>query len=74
MRTCLSFYVVEQMRQGRSPQEACALGIQRMLELEQSAIDGIDIASNVSSVYQHPKLTVGVIAMDSHGNVSRALL
>ena len=34
MRTCLSFLVVEMMRQGKSPQEACSIGISRMLELE----------------------------------------
>jgi isoaspartyl peptidase/L-asparaginase-like protein (Ntn-hydrolase superfamily) len=66
MRTCLSYFVVEQIRQGMSPKEACVLGIQRMMELECSSNDD----SSDSSVYQHPKLTVGVIAMDKYGNVS----
>jgi N4-(beta-N-acetylglucosaminyl)-L-asparaginase len=34
MRVCLSFLVVEYIRQGDSPQVACVKGIQRLLELQ----------------------------------------
>lgn len=64
MRTCLSFLVVEQMRQGKSPAEACAEGIRRMLELETT------YNSDAQTNKMHSKLTVGVVAMDTHGNVS----
>lgn len=66
MRTCLSSVVVELMRQGRSPGEACRLGIQRLFELPQHNF-GDDSKSKM-----HPKLTVGVIAMDPQGRVGAA--
>lgn len=34
MRVCLSYFIVEKIRDGLSPQEACELGIQRLMELE----------------------------------------
>jgi N4-(beta-N-acetylglucosaminyl)-L-asparaginase len=72
MRTCLSFLVVEFMRQGCSVQEACRRGIERVLELEPVPVpvvgrgDGADVQQQT----MYSKLTVGVIAMDALGNVS----
>jgi isoaspartyl peptidase/L-asparaginase-like protein (Ntn-hydrolase superfamily) len=34
MRVCLSFLIVEKMKNGKSPQRACEEGIERLLELE----------------------------------------
>lgn len=68
MRTCLSFLVVEMMRQGLSPQQACCEGIKRIHELVPSHVEGID--DNDQSM--HVKLTVGVIAMDALGNIGAA--
>ena len=34
MRVCLSFLVVENMRIGLRPMDACVVGIKRLLELE----------------------------------------
>ena len=58
MRTCLSFLVVELMRQGLTAQQACREGIRRMKE---------ELVLSKQSM--HDKLTVGIIAMDKHGNV-----
>lgn len=33
MRVCLSFLVVEKLREGKSPTEACRLGIQRLKQV-----------------------------------------
>ena len=56
MRSCLSFLVVEFMRQGLSPQKACELGVQRMLKLP---------PANITPDKMYPQLTVAVIAMNS---------
>ena len=61
MRSCLSFLIVELMRAGHSPQEACKVAISRVLALKRSAPEGM-----------HPKLTVAVIAMDPKGNIGAA--
>lgn len=67
MRTCLSAVVVELMRQGHSPAEACRQGIERMFELPQD-----EERTNAPDAKMHPKLTVGVIAMDPLGRVGAA--
>jgi len=74
MRTCLCSVVVELMRQGFSPGEACQLGIQRMFELPQINGDGNGDGEGGGIEYtkMHPKLTVGVIAMDPRGRVGAA--
>ena len=88
MRTCLSFIVVEFIRQGKSPQEACRLGIERILELKllnslnhdtntpdtQSNINNNNNNNSLNSEQKsmHEKLTVGVIAMDINGNIGAA--
>ena len=76
MRTCLSFLVVELMRQGKSPQEACRLGISRMLELETAYAttshpnpDQSMKSSLKTTTTMHTGLVVGVVAMDPLGNV-----
>lgn len=66
MRTCLSFLVVEMMRAGKSPQEACVIGIQRMFELETCYSEG---EAPPASDAMHSHLVVGVVAMDALGNV-----
>ena len=66
MRTCLSFLVVEMMRQGKSPQEACSIGIQRMMELETTY--NTEALSSLNRM--HGQLVVGVIAMDASGKVN----
>ncbi len=63
MRTCLSFLVVEHMRNGLSPAEACRLAIQR-----QMAVSG-DICPDDGDQRMHSSLVVGVVAMDRWGNV-----
>ena len=34
MRVCLSHFIVEKIRDGFTPQKACEIGIQRLMELE----------------------------------------
>jgi len=62
MRTCLAFFVVEQMRLGASPQDACARGIARLLTLDEP--------SGPSGM--HSLLTVGVVAMNTKGEAGAA--
>lgn len=61
MRVCLSFMVVEYMRHGHFVQDACALGMKRIMALKPAAEIGM-----------HSYLTVGVIAMDKDGNIGAA--
>ena len=87
MRLCLSAIVVEYMRHGCTPQEACAKGIRRMLELEISTLERLRKqfeernvgASNIeieelrtNRNSMHAQLTVGVIAMNAAGEVGAA--
>lgn len=69
MRVCLSFLVVEYIRQGMSPQMACAKGIERVMSLRPAAKSDQFASSREVEKTMHVKLTVGVIAMDRHGNV-----
>lgn len=79
MRGCLSYLVVEFMRQGLSPQEACTRTIERLLNLphlpgQDSSDNGNTSASasdeNSKKASMHEaSLVVGVIAMDKFGNV-----
>jgi isoaspartyl peptidase/L-asparaginase-like protein (Ntn-hydrolase superfamily) len=76
MRVCLSFLVVEYMRQGDSPQVACVKGIQRLLELQEG--ENIEETGNDEEedgkehTRMHKKLTVGIIAMNSEGEIGAA--
>ncbi len=63
MRVCLSFLVVEYIRMGMEVQEACVKGIERVLQLKRG---------NDDIEKMHPKLVVGVVAMDCEGNVGAA--
>jgi hypothetical protein len=65
MRTCVSFCIVENIRRGMSVQEACAEGLRRIKALK---------PKNQNLATMHPKLVVGVIAMDKFGNVSASYL
>lgn len=76
MRTCLSFLVVEFMRNGASVGEACRKGIERIKQLKplhtfvgQSAEITCSIGVSAQDT-MHSSLVVGVVAMDIHGNVS----
>lgn len=76
MRTCLCFLVVEYIRNGASVGEACRKGIQRLRQLKPLHLfPGQDAAVTCSGGVStqdtmHPSLVVGVVAMDTHGNVS----
>ena len=73
MRTCLSFLVVEYMRQGKEVDEACRLGIARLEALVyKPSSSSPSSSSKVSAEKMHDRLTVGVVAMDIHGNVGAA--
>eukprot|EP01040_Poterioochromonas_malhamensis_P000558 gene558-598_t len=63
MRTCVSFLIVESIRNGMSVQEACVNGIRRIQAL---------VPKKPTLDTMHTKLVVGVIAMDKHGNVGAA--
>jgi len=39
IRTCGSFYVVQMMREGKSPQEACQMACQRIIEVNKGKVD-----------------------------------
>ena len=62
LRTCLSFLVVELMRQGHAPGKACAMGIERLKRLVPPS-DGTMHGSS---------LVVGVVAMNTDGTVGAA--
>jgi N4-(beta-N-acetylglucosaminyl)-L-asparaginase len=62
MRTCLSFLVVESMRSGKSVQEACVHAITRIESLHRDE----------SLAVMHDQLVVGVVAMDTVGNIGAA--
>ena len=69
-RSCLAFLVVELMRGGMSPQQACSEGVRRMTLLRPKKSAGGDSTSAGSGMYT--QLTVAVVAMDRHGNVGAA--
>lgn len=62
MRVCLSFLVVEYMRNGKNVQEACRLAISRLQQIPRPQ----------GKQTMHSTLTVGVVAMDVHGNIGAA--
>ena len=76
-RSCLSFLVVELMRGGLSPQAACAEGVRRMATLrpKRGASSGASSGASTSTSTgsgMYTALTVGVVAMDTRGNVGAA--
>lgn len=62
MRICLSFLVVEYMRNGKNVQEACRLGIQRLKALVPPR----------DKDTMHSTLVAGVVAMDRYGVIGAA--
>ena len=64
MRTCLSFLVVENMRNGHSPKDACRIAIHRLLALKPNPYNDVD--------KMHKQLVVGIVAMDREGNIGGA--
>ena len=86
-RSCLAFLVVELMRGGLSPQEACAEGVRRLSRLRpkhgtpstctvaedaEDAKDAAKLDSTSAGSGMYSALTVGVIAVDAKGNVGAA--
>jgi N4-(beta-N-acetylglucosaminyl)-L-asparaginase len=66
MRGCLAFLVVENMRNGLSPGEACRVGIRRIMDLHpKNEVEG-------PTMYERGSLTVAVIAMDKNGRCGAA--
>ncbi|EKX37926.1 hypothetical protein GUITHDRAFT_77590 [Guillardia theta CCMP2712] len=65
MRGCLSFLVVERMRMGDSPTRACEHAIARL----RSKKEFLSGASFQGENRQHKKLTVGIVAMNTNGDV-----
>jgi isoaspartyl peptidase/L-asparaginase-like protein (Ntn-hydrolase superfamily) len=66
MRGCLAFLVVENMRHGTSPSDACRLGIKRIMTMQpKNEVDG-------PSMYDRGSLTVAVVAMDKTGRCGAA--
>mmetsp|Transcript_279 Transcript_279/g.520 ORF Transcript_279/g.520 Transcript_279/m.520 type:complete len:370 (+) Transcript_279:83-1192(+) len=65
MRCCLSFLVVEYMRMGLSPTEACQKGIERLKQI-------VDRRPNFGNQSMHQQLTVAVIALNNHGQFGAA--
>lgn len=66
MRGCLAFLVVEHMRNGKSPGEACRLGVERIVCLHpKNVVKG-------PTMYEKGSLTVAVIAMDRNGKCGSA--
>ncbi|CAM9705254.1 unnamed protein product [Chrysoparadoxa australica] len=70
LRTCLSFLVVEHMRNGLNPHEACLKGIQRLQEVP--GITGTSSEGAGDGQRQHKQLTVAVMAMSPAGEVGAA--
>jgi hypothetical protein len=62
MRVCLSFLVVELIRAGLSPQAACVAGMRRLMACPLNKKKGLE------RMYAE-QIAVGVVAMDSHGNI-----
>lgn len=67
LRTCLSFYVVERMREGDSPGLACKKGIARLEKVvNRPAVTDTKVAR------MHKKLTVAVMALSPTGEIGAA--
>lgn len=61
------------MRQGKEVDEACRLSIARLEALVyRPSSSSLSSSSKVSAEKMHDRLTVGVVAMDIHGNVGAA--
>ncbi|GAB5037909.1 n-(beta-n-acetylglucosaminyl)-l-asparaginase [Nannochloropsis oceanica] len=68
MRVCLSFLVVEKMREGLPPAVACQAGIKRLKEV----VEGVREGEGGRKTGMHEALTVAVLAMDKEGRVGAA--
>lgn len=66
MRVCLSFLVVEKMREGLGPALACQAGIQRLKALIREG------GGEGERQGMHESLTVAVMALDKEGRVGAA--
>jgi len=66
MRVCLSFLVVEKIREGLPPALACQAGIKRLKEVVEEGRKGGRKGG------MHEALTVAVLAMDKEGRVGAA--
>ena len=70
LRTCLSFYVVERMREGDSPELACKKGIARLENIVNRHAAVANTDTDVDRM--HKKLTVAVMALSPTGEVGAA--
>lgn len=70
LRTCLSFHVVERMREGDSPGLACKKGIARLERIVNRP--AVDATTGTEVTRMHQKLTVAVMALSSTGEIGAA--
>ena len=70
LRTCLSFYVVERMREGDSPALACKKGIARLDEIVSRPAADKTTGAKVDRM--HKQLTVAVMALSPTGEIGAA--
>jgi isoaspartyl peptidase/L-asparaginase-like protein (Ntn-hydrolase superfamily) len=76
LRTCLCFHVVELMRSGHSPKQACRIGIDRLQAIVAATAERQLRSSSEQQPQQqqqmHAKLTVAVLALSKDGAVGAA--
>jgi isoaspartyl peptidase/L-asparaginase-like protein (Ntn-hydrolase superfamily) len=80
LRTCLCFHVVELMRSGHTPQQACRIGIDRLQAIVAATAERQQRSSRASGSsseqlqqqQMHAKLTVAVLALSKDGAVGAA--
>lgn len=70
LRTCLSFYVVERMREGDSPGLACKKGIARLEKIVERPAANSTTDAQIARM--HKKLTVAVMALSPTGEIGAA--
>ncbi len=75
LRTCLSYFVVESMRAGDSPAQACNKGIARLEEIVNRPVahEGTGAEGTGAKVDRmHKQLTVAVMALSPTGEIGAA--
>jgi isoaspartyl peptidase/L-asparaginase-like protein (Ntn-hydrolase superfamily) len=75
LRTCLCFHVVELMRSGHCPKQACRIGIDRLQAIVAATAERQQRSNSEQSQQQqqmHAKLTVAVLALSKDGAVGAA--
>jgi len=75
MRTCLAFQVVQNIRMGMRPQQACVVALERILKLPSkfnTDSDSAGIGNLDGEQAMHARLTVAVIGLSRSGEVGAA--